>query len=138
MLLKATNGQDASQPPGPTIAPGETVTWTYQVTNPGPEPVTGLDVTDDQEDIVTCPVTTLAAGESTICTATGIALQGPYANIGIATATLPLGGEVTATDSSHYTGREVLPVPALRLWGLLVTVLMLFAFAWFRLRPQSD
>ena len=137
VLVKATNGEDADQPPGPTIEVDEPIVWTYEVTNPGPETVSGLDVIDDQGEIVTCPVTTLAAGESTVCTADGIAQSGPYANVGIATATLPLGGELTASNSSHYTGQTTQPVPTLKLWGLLVIVLMLTVFARRRLRPQT-
>ena len=34
-IEKATNGQDADTPTGPTIALGETVTWTYVVRNTG-------------------------------------------------------------------------------------------------------
>jgi hypothetical protein len=136
-LLKATNGEDAAQPPGPSIEPGEPVTWTYQVTNPGPEAVSDLDVIDDQGEVVTCPVTTLAAGESTTCTADGIAQLGQYTNLGTATATLPLGGEVSAEDRSHYTGQEILDIPTMRLWGLFLIFLLLLGFAWRQLRPEQ-
>jgi uncharacterized repeat protein (TIGR01451 family) len=102
LLEKATNGQDADLPPGPSLAPGAAVTWTYQVTNPGPAAVTGLTVTDDQLGTVSCPQAALAAGESVTCTANGIAQIGQYSNIGTATAQLPAGGTVTATDPSHY------------------------------------
>jgi uncharacterized repeat protein (TIGR01451 family) len=104
LLQKATNGQDADLPPGPVLEVGDPIAWTYEVTNPGPETVTGLAVVDDQGVVVNCPTATLAAGESTTCTGNGIATAGQYANVGTATATLPAGGTVSASDPSHYVG----------------------------------
>ncbi|MES1243797.1 MAG: GEVED domain-containing protein [Acidobacteriota bacterium] len=108
LLEKSTNGQEADLPPGPTIPVGDPVAWTYRVSNPGPATVTGLVVTDDQGETVVCPVTTLAAGESVLCTANGTAGPGQYANVGTATAQLPLGGTVSASDPSHYFGPTLL------------------------------
>jgi uncharacterized repeat protein (TIGR01451 family) len=105
LLKKFTNGQDADLPPGPALEAGDPVTWTYEVTNPGPATVAGLAVTDDQGVTVSCPVTTLAAGESTTCSGSGAAQPGQYANVGTATALLPAGGKVTASDPSHYVGQ---------------------------------
>ena len=104
LLETATNGEDADTPPGPLLDVGATVDWTYAVTNPGPATVTGLAVVDDQGVTVTCPQTTLASGESVTCTASGVAVVGQYANVGTATAQLPLGGTVEASDPSHYVG----------------------------------
>lgn len=106
-LVKRTNGVDYASSPGPTLAPGSTVTWTYEVTNPGPATVTGVAVTDDQGVTVTCPQTTLASGGVVTCSGSGPAEPGPYTNTGTATATLPAGGVVTATDSSFYFGNLV-------------------------------
>jgi uncharacterized repeat protein (TIGR01451 family) len=105
LLEKQTNGLDAEFPPGPTLIPGATVTWTYRVTNPGPATVTGLTVTDDQIGPIVCPQTALASDESVTCSAAGVAQPGQYANVATATAQLPSGGgTVTATDLSHYFG----------------------------------
>lgn len=105
LLEKSTNGFDADTPPGPVVEAGSTVSWTYEVTNPGPATVTGLVVTDDQGVTVTCPQTTLAAGESVVCTASDTAVGGQYANVGTATAQLPApGGTVSGSDPSHYLG----------------------------------
>jgi uncharacterized repeat protein (TIGR01451 family) len=104
LLEKATEGQDADLPPGPVLDGGVPVTWTYTVTNPGPATITGIAVTDDVEGAVSCPQTTLAAGESVVCTLAGTTQAGQYANVGTATATLPLGGTVSASDPSHYVG----------------------------------
>ena len=104
ILEKTTNGVDADLPPGPGVAAGSMVLWEYTVSNPGPAAVTGLAVTDDQGVTVSCPQTTLAAGESVTCTGSGLAIVGQYANIGTATAQLPGGAVVSASDPSHYFG----------------------------------
>lgn len=106
-LIKRTNGIEPATPPGPAVTPGSTVTWTYEVSNPGPASVTGLTVTDDQGVTVTCSQSTLAASESTTCSGSGAAQAGQYTNVGTATATLPLGGTVTASDTSFYFGGEL-------------------------------
>ena len=95
---KATNGEDADSPPGPTVplydavcastvSPFETlaercvpvaqVTWTYVVTNTGSVPLGGITVVDDKIGSITCPKTSLAPGESMTCTATGAGPGGP-------------------------------------------------------------
>jgi len=90
---------------GTTIAAGTSISWDYTVTNTGNVPLTTVGVTDDQGVIVTCPKTTLAVGESMVCTGSGTAIAVPYSNIGTATG---FGGvpvtSVTANDGSSYTG----------------------------------
>ncbi len=117
-IEKATNGQDADDPPGVALAAGDAVTWSYVVTNttladPPPEDLTGIAVSDDKEGAVTCPKTTLAAGESMTCTAKhGTALAGQYVNK--ATVTGHPGGSadtVTDSDPSHYTATAPPPPP---------------------------
>jgi hypothetical protein len=103
-LEKATDGQDADVPPGPTLEVEGTVTWTYVVRNEGNVALTGVSVTDDREGTVTCPQTTLAAGASMTCTTAGVAVEGPYANLGTATAYFGDTG-LQATDPSHYLGQ---------------------------------
>jgi uncharacterized repeat protein (TIGR01451 family) len=49
---------------------GDTVSWTFLVTNPGTTTVTSLSITDPIAGAVTCPVTSLAPGASTTCAAT--------------------------------------------------------------------
>jgi len=103
---KATNGQDADTPPGPAILIGDPVAWTYVVTNSGQETLTAVAVSDNQGVAVSCPQTTLAPGESMTCAAAGTAAPGPYANVGIAMGTPPVGGPATDSDPSHYRGAE--------------------------------
>ncbi|WP_425412738.1 SdrD B-like domain-containing protein, partial [Lewinella cohaerens] len=107
LIEKATNGIDADALPGvillvdPTAPP--TVTWTYVVTNIGSVDITNVVVNDDQEGQVGT-IGTLAAGASQTFTQTGIAGLGTYSNLATATADNPLGGTVTDTDPSNYTG----------------------------------
>ena len=106
-IEKATNGQDADQPPGPLLPFPGTVTWQYVVRNTGPVTLTNLVVLDPRLSGSTpmlCPTTTLAPGGSTTCTATGPALLGKYGNVAIARATDTFGVEVSDSDPSHYFG----------------------------------
>lgn len=103
-LEKHTQGEDADAPPGPAIAVGERVQWTYRVTNTGQASLTDVVVTDDQGLAVTCPQQELATGETMVCTASAMAVIGPYANLGQAVALGPCGEELAASDPSHYTG----------------------------------
>jgi hypothetical protein len=103
-IKKATNGQDADDAPGPTITVGAAVSWEYVVTNTGTVALTGVAVTDDRGVRVTCPASTLAAGQSMTCTGSGTATAGQYVNVGTAAADWS-GGKVTSTDRSHYFGQ---------------------------------
>ncbi|MDO9043062.1 MAG: SdrD B-like domain-containing protein, partial [Desulfocapsaceae bacterium] len=103
-IEKATNGEDADTGSGPVIAVGNTVTWSYVVTNTGNTALTSVAVTDDKIGVISCPMTALALAESMTCTAMGTAVAGQYTNIGSVTATPPSGPNVTDTDPSHYFG----------------------------------
>jgi len=104
-IQKHTNGQDADRAPGPTLAPGDPVSWDYIVRNTGTIDLTNIEVTDDQGVVVTCPGTTLAPGESMTCTGSGVAIEGQYANVGTVTAE-SAAGPVTDSDRSHYFGGD--------------------------------
>ena len=103
-IVKSTNGQDANEAPGPTIAVGSPVTWTYVVTNTGAVPLTNVSVRDDRNVTVTCPGVTLALAQSMTCTGSGVATAGQYRNVGTVTAN-STAGQVTDTDASHYFGQ---------------------------------
>jgi uncharacterized repeat protein (TIGR01451 family) len=109
-IEKFTNGQDADAAPGPGVTVGSTVFWTYVVSNTGSRPLTNISVTDDQGVTVTCPDTTLDAGLSFTCTASGTAIAGQYANIGTVVAMLPDTSNVSDSDPSHYFGQAAASV----------------------------
>ena len=109
-IEKATNGVDADVPSGPNILVGNSVTWTYMVTNTGNVPLSNINVTDNQgvtpiyisgdsngDDI-------LQVDEVWTYRATGVAVVGQYANIGTVVGSPPSGSNVTDSDPSHYFG----------------------------------
>ncbi|HEX6203261.1 MAG TPA: hypothetical protein VF100_09680, partial [Thermoanaerobaculia bacterium] len=103
-LEKLTNGLTADVPPGPTVVVGSPVTWTYSVTNVGGTVLTGVAVTDsDPGVVVSCPKSELGLAESMICSASGTAVLGQYANLGTAVGE-GAGQAASATDPSHYYG----------------------------------
>lgn len=107
-IEKATNGFDADSAPGPELQVGQTVTWTYVVTNTGQAVLTGVAVSDDREGAVSCPKSTLQPGESMTCTETGTAEEGQYANLGSVTgASQEDGSTVSDSDPSHYFGQPL-------------------------------
>ena len=132
-IEKATNGVDADTPTGPTVVIGSTVTWTYEVTNPGNVPVANIVVTDDNgtpvpgDDITPTFVSgdtngdgLLDVGETWTYTATGVAIAGQYTNNAVVDGTGPdtvnpdgtitPGTPVTDDDPSNYFGADALAV----------------------------
>ena len=102
-LEKHTNDVDADAAPGPTLAEGATVTWTYIVRNTGGEGLVDVQVVDDKEGAVSCPKAALAIGEEMTCTLTGTAGVGQYRNDATVTAESALDGDpVSDADPSHY------------------------------------
>ncbi|MGE3343271.1 MAG: SdrD B-like domain-containing protein, partial [Vicinamibacterales bacterium] len=105
-LIKRTNNTDNNTAPGIYIPTGDAVTWTYEITNTGNVTLTNLTLSDDKLGSVACPVTTLAAGASTTCSASGIAQAGQYTNLGTVTGTPPVGPNVSANDPDNYFGQS--------------------------------
>ncbi len=109
-IEKATNGEDADTPTGPSVEVGDPLSWTYVVTNPGNVPLDNVTVTDDQGvtpvfiDGDTNGDGLLDPDETWTYEASGTAVAGQYANIGTATGLDPLERTVEATDPSHYLG----------------------------------
>ncbi len=85
-------------------APGDVLSYEYEVRNIGNVNVTALVISDDRIASVSCPVTALAPGASTVCTADYIVTQddidtGRVTNIASADA-VPSGGSLTAPEDS--------------------------------------
>ncbi|RPI01937.1 MAG: DUF3494 domain-containing protein, partial [Calditrichaeota bacterium] len=108
-IEKATNDQDADLAPGPQVAVGSTVTWTYVVSNTGNVPLTSIQVVDDKVGTIGT-ITSLAPGASSTLTKTGIAVVGQYENTATATTTYIYDGEeYSDSDMSHYIAQVNTP-----------------------------
>ncbi|WP_380281665.1 hypothetical protein [Kitasatospora purpeofusca] len=95
--------------PGP-VHVGDTITYTYTVTNTGTAAVHNLTVTDDRVSPVTCVATTLASGQSTTCTGSYVvtsadAVAGHVLNVATANALNPEGEPVASPPA-----QETVPV----------------------------
>jgi hypothetical protein len=84
-IEKHTNGQDADDPPGPSLVVGEEVSWEYILTNSGDVELFNLTVTDDQLGAI-CTKDSLGVGESFTCMAYGTVVEGQYANVATVSA----------------------------------------------------
>ncbi len=92
-----------------TVSAGDTVRWTFTVTNTTTVTLKAVRVEDATAGEVTCPVTTLAPGESTECTAAGYRLDqaevdaGRLDNTATVRAEDPRDLTVTDSDSDSVT-----------------------------------
>jgi uncharacterized repeat protein (TIGR01451 family)/LPXTG-motif cell wall-anchored protein len=108
-LLKFVNGVHVPNPPGIVINAGSPVVFTYKVTNTASLTLIDITLVDDQIGAITCPKTTLAPGESMVCTsATQVARSGAYVNTAVVTGQPvdsggnPFGPPLTDLDRGHY------------------------------------
>jgi hypothetical protein len=101
-----------SSSPGTFGAAGETITYSYTVTNTGNVTLHRIALTDSRLGPVTCPDPTLAPAESMTCTAAYVTTQadldnGDIENAAVVTGHPPTGPTVTGDDTDA--------VPAIRL-----------------------
>jgi len=108
----ATNGIDADNGTGPTIAFGSNVKWTYVVRNTGNVTLTNVTVRDNKLGAI-CTIGSLAIGATRTCTKTGTATSGQYANVGTSTAYYGTR-TITNSDPSHYKGANR-PTPSINI-----------------------
>jgi uncharacterized repeat protein (TIGR01451 family) len=95
------------------IGVGDTIAWTFSVTNTGLVTLTGVTVTDHQAGHITCQATTLAPGASTICAAdqpysitTADALAGGVHNVATAGAACGCGVNVLAAHAAAVVAAD--------------------------------
>ncbi|HET6916480.1 MAG TPA: hypothetical protein VFH56_10375, partial [Acidimicrobiales bacterium] len=96
-------------------AAGQTITYSYKVTNTGQSILDPVVVTDPMTGLstITCPQTSLAVGDDETCTATYLTtaadlLAGSVNNTGTATGTPPQGAPVVATSSVSVPGSDLI------------------------------
>ena len=106
--------------PTTVSAVGQTVTYSFGVTNTGNVTITGIGVSDTQAapagpaSAATCPRTTLAPGDSTICSATYVTTQadldhGSIGDSATASGTAPDGSGVTSVPATATVGVNQAP-----------------------------
>ncbi len=110
--LADTNGDGAA-------TEGDVITYTFTVENTGNVTLDPIAVTDPLPGLsaITCPVTSLAPGDDTDCTATYTVTQtdvdaGSVINLATATGTPPSGPDVSDTDPATV---DLTPDPAITL-----------------------
>jgi uncharacterized repeat protein (TIGR01451 family) len=96
---------DADTPPGPTVNPGDPVSFRITVTNTGDVELTNIALVDEGADLAGCTIpATLAPGSFFECTVGPVeAVEGPFTNTAVATATAD-NTTVQDTDSASYSG----------------------------------
>ena len=119
VLEKATQGKDADNLPGPELNVGDSVEWTFTVTNTGDVDLSNVAVTDEQAQpsttpaVTVCEIPTLPAGLSETCRLSGAVIEGQYQNIGRVTAQGLGNMSVSDEDVSHYLGMAANALAAL-------------------------
>ena len=101
-------------------AVGNTIAWSYLVTNTGNVPLTDVTVNDPEGGTITCVPTTLAVGESANCTGTAthtVTLAdlgtGSVSNGATASATPPFGAAAIESTESVATITTAVPAPSI-------------------------
>jgi uncharacterized repeat protein (TIGR01451 family) len=98
---------------------GDTIAYTFTVTNTGDVPLAAVAVSDAKAGAVTCPAAPVAPGASVVCAAdapytitAADQAAGSVDNTATASGTPPVGGPVTSAPSTTRTP-TVAPAPAL-------------------------
>ena len=100
------NGKRADRDPGPAIAPGSPVTFTYEVTNTGTTMLWATYVRHDGVGTATCRDRSMEPGETVTCTIETTARAGAHATDVVAKAWDDDGVEARTTDPVYYVGSD--------------------------------
>lgn len=119
-LKTLLNGFDAGGPEGtwPQFDAGETIHWTFEVTNTGEVELTQVAVTAGSLP-VTCPKTELQPGASMTCTATSVAEAGQHQVMTQATGATPCGSVTTVSQAAYANYHVIVLEPAIDLEKLV-------------------
>ena len=122
-------GDDADTPPGLVVPAGDSVTFTYVVTNPGDVALTGVTVVDDNgtpgvpsDDFAPSPIEAngynigdadqdglLDPGEEWLFTWTQTVAQGQHVNVGTVSGQPAGGSPVADEDPAYWFGSSTQP-----------------------------
>ncbi|HVR52166.1 MAG TPA: IPTL-CTERM sorting domain-containing protein [Pseudorhodoferax sp.] len=142
VLHKAAGIPTKAQGANPAVTDaGDTIGYTFTLTNTGNVPLTGVTVHDAGLDApASCLATTLAVGESTSCVGTHTITQsevdaGQVLNVATASAMPPTGPLVTSPPAPATSNLfAVTSVPTLGQWALLLLTLLMAVSAAGALR----
>ncbi|PKO06779.1 MAG: hypothetical protein CVU41_05450 [Chloroflexi bacterium HGW-Chloroflexi-3] len=99
------NSDPADSSPGLYVLTGSTLSLDYVITNLGNVDLSGIAVTDAAGNTITCPFTSLLAGNSMTCTASMTALSGQQSVLATVTATPPSPlANIQDSDLVYYFG----------------------------------
>ncbi|GAA2985779.1 DUF7507 domain-containing protein [Actinokineospora diospyrosa] len=90
---------------------GETITYTFVLVNIGNVPMTDIKVDDPKAGVVTCPVTTLAPGETTTCSSLPYEVTAEDVAVGIVHNEATASGQPPGTDPPYVTPPVTRDVP---------------------------
>jgi hypothetical protein len=77
-LTKYLEGGEYQGAPAPSLTVGTSIRWNYRIINSGSNPVFQIEVVDDIEGNISCPSSTLEAGQEMTCSRDGTAGAGLY------------------------------------------------------------
>ena len=102
--------------PARYVASGETITYTYVVTNSGDAPLSRITLTDSRLGAITCPAASLPAGASMTCRATHVTTAadvqaGHITNAATATGHPPTGAAVSDRTVASVTTQPFNGIP---------------------------
>ena len=110
LALTKTAGTPVDANANGRVDAGDTIAYSFAVTNTGAQTLTAVAISDPKVGATTCPTTTLAPGATTTCTTTSpyVITQadvdaGAVANTASARGTNPAGAAVTSNTSSTST-----------------------------------
>ena len=108
IVLDKTAGTPVDVNANGRVDAGDTIAYSFLVTNTGAQTLTTVGITDAKVGAVTCPVTTLQPGASTTCTKTYTITQadvnaGAVNNTATAQGTPPTGAAISSAPDSTST-----------------------------------
>jgi len=96
------NGEQAAQAPGIPVQVGDTLDFSYLVTNTGDAALTDVVVFDGDGNEVACPKSALGPGQSMTCTSQGTLGSGVHQATAKARGKDSCGAEAAAADDVHF------------------------------------
>jgi uncharacterized repeat protein (TIGR01451 family) len=111
-IVKSVNGDDANSPTGPVVSVGDSLSFTYEVTNTGNSEISNVSVTDNVLGAITSFTGDddsdgkLDTNETWLYTQSATATAGQVTNTGTVTGTDAANTPVSDDDPANYFGAQ--------------------------------